>query len=488
MYSKTLAEDEMQRLSVYFENYGKCRHMFLNRYCGINSMALIQDARKVRNQVRLENKAKVSEQKFEAIYHFQTKSWVNALMDTCANLKAMWSNLANRLNKLISQNDHLNDTQKHVLWHAVLTYQDLELNAPKSLEKILSNLSPAEKRQAYNYLRRITRRYSHVARKVKNKEYRSISVDYDWKLKNQRIFSFISETPRKPYQIELTSNWCYKTSGDIKIILDRYKKRLIIHKLIKAKTYQHTWEKEIGVDKGLATLLSVDSENEYGKNFSALMRKYVDLLAKRNANRNPYLGLRYQLNKKLNDLSLTAKQQRKLKRQVTNLEQNNIGKRRYNRRAEASKSTIDAFMNQAIRQLIKFEQPRVLVKEDLTFTRDSSPKKEKNRYQRRIRRNLNSWVKGRLNDRLEYLSDKHQVMYVDVNPAYTSQYCPLCGAKLNKRYGNHNQLTSCPSCGKMDANIAAAKNILKRLSDKEITFFTPYKQVKKILDLRASKA
>ena len=36
----------------------------------------------------------------------------------------------------------------------------------------------------------------------------------------------------------------------------------------------------------------------------------------------------------------------------------------------------------------------------------------------------------------------------------------------------------------MNANTSAAKNILKRKNDNEISLYTPYKQVKKILDNR----
>ena len=37
-------------------------------------------------------------------------------------------------------------------------------------------------------------------------------------------------------------------------------------------------------------------------------------------------------------------------------------------------------------------------------------------------------------------------------------------------------------------NIAAAKNILSRLTDEEITLYTPYKRVKEILDSRIKEA
>ncbi|MCI1659357.1 MAG: transposase, partial [Lactobacillus delbrueckii] len=50
------------------------------------------------------------------------------------------------------------------------------------------------------------------------------------------------------------------------------------------------------------------------------------------------------------------------------------------------------------------------------------------------------------------------------------------------------ELTKCKKCGEIDANIAAAKNILSRLTDEEITLYTPYKRVKEILASRIKEA
>ena len=57
-----------------------------------------------------------------------------------------------------------------------------------------------------------------------------------------------------------------------------------------------------------------------------------------------------------------------------------------------------------------------------------------------------------------------------------------------ERYGSHHELTRCKKCGEMNANIAAAKNILSRLTDEEITLYTPYKRVKEILVSRIKEA
>jgi len=68
----------------------------------------------------------------------------------------------------------------------------------------------------------------------------------------------------------------------------------------------------------------------------------------------------------------------------------------------------------------------------------------------------------------------------EVNPAYTSQVCPE-RSYVHKDNRNGDRF-KCRDCGMVgDANLLAAKTVLSRLEEKEITLYTPYKKVKEIL-------
>ena len=43
VYSKKISDEEFARMSDFFERYGRCRHFFLNRYCGIKSMLAVNN-------------------------------------------------------------------------------------------------------------------------------------------------------------------------------------------------------------------------------------------------------------------------------------------------------------------------------------------------------------------------------------------------------------------------------------------------------------
>jgi putative transposase len=506
VYSKKISDEEFARMSDFFERYGRCRHFFLNRYCGIKSMLAVNNWQALRNQVRKWDKpVKGSKGKLETVYNFQTKHWVGALREACANIKSMWSNLANRLKKVIQGNENLSADQRHLLffilkfksaWQAVLLHKPIELPEEyvEALTEIEAKLTDKQIKQAHSYLRRITYRYHYRARKS-GRLGSSMKCDLNWAFEGN-TFSFSSDVPRKQFSVEMTSPWSYPRTGDITVVLDRIKQRLEVHKLISSKCYSNDSKKAIGIDKGLATLLSCSSGNEYGENFSKLANAIVDKYGKRNANRQPYMSLRWQLNQQLEQLekadkplSKTAlRKKRKLLGKLKNLEQNNIGRKSYEKSYRSAQETVRSFINHAINRMIETEHPAVIAKEDLTFVKEKGVKSDNSRFARKMRKRLNSWTKGQLDERIEYLSSKNSIETHDVNPAYTSQYCPICGQHFEERYGSHHELTKCKKCGEMNANIAAAKNILSRLTDEEITLYTPYKRVKEILASRIKEA
>lgn len=465
VYSKSLTDQQFQQLDNLTVEYGICRSMFFNQLCGIRNMLNINHFRKLRNQIRQLGLGTI----YQNRYHFLGKHWIYALMDTCGNVKSMWSNLANRIRNTIRDNDNINKDEQHYLffilkfpelWHSILVYDQ---NSVQRIDKkyrvkylsLQNRLTNDQLRHAHSYLRRVTRRYKPKPRASKRQN-RSMTYDENmYRFETSRHFRFSSNEPRKVIDVVLTTDWHYRKNGNIQIILDRIKKRIEIHKLISTHTQLLPQAKPLGIDKGLATLISCSSNDEYGLNFSYLLNTEVERLCKINAARN------YQRNKGYS-----------------------TGFKRYNHRKQRSQEQLHKFVNHTILSMLKTELPVVIVKEDLSFTKDKLSKKRDKR-KAKMHRKLNSWVKGYLNNRIEYLCQKYNIPFVDVNPAYTSQYCPHCHQHFTDRYGKHNEFVICPNCGKLNANTSAAKNILQRKDDSEITLYTPYKKVKKILDQRA---
>jgi IS605 OrfB family transposase len=290
--------------------------------------------------------------------------------------------------------------------------------------------------------------------------------------------------------LKLCGPWCYRKKGDIQVIFDRESRRVEIHKLIHVRE-KHLKDSsgETGVDKGLATLLSCSSGREYGEGFSTQVYDEAERINTRNTNRNYFIQkhkeLRHEAESLRNDNSLDpgTKKFRTdcLKREMAHIEDHNLGSKRYRKQHACAMEEVRKAVNHAVKDMIRTEKPSILVKEDLTFTHDSKKKYAP------VMRLLSQWSKGILDDRIEYKCMEYHVKTVDVNPAYTSRFCPKCGAKT-ARGGPHNSVMTCPDCGKMNANTAAAQNILSRLHDPDIEKHTPYKKVEKILIERYRKS
>lgn len=544
-YTVKLDGDELKELDELFTAYGKCRDLLYSQLCGINHMIDVANWYGPRDKIRVhdgeikkarkvvkdwkkaykKNKAqglkspdartvRLSKQKLlSEQFGIQGRHVTEAVKDVCMSLNSMWSNLGLKLKKIVQANDALSNAERQYLnyvftspyyWQLILQRRENEAQPNEEISQypaLRAALSEEQLRHCFGYIRRLTRKHkpyphSTTARCM-------LCDEMMWKVVKKdgsNYLEIMTAKCRKKKQFKLTGPYCYankKKRGDIQLILDRDKKRLEVHRAIKAVAHNiRKLQKQLGMDKGLTTLISCSSGQEYGVDFSKLVGAEVERINDRNTNRNEYIQSAKELREEKSalqeklDKDYSAKTKKRirhrlgsLERQIARLEKHHLGNKLYHRQHERKQRDMERVMNTGIRQMLVAEDPDVLIKEDLTFTKEKLPKAS-NRYEAKVRRKLSSWTKGRLDKRIEYLCSGLGIQTIDVNPAYTSQFCPRCGAHFTERKGAHHETAVCPNCGKMNANIAAAVNILQRAGDKEITKYTPYKNVKLILEDR----
>lgn len=93
-----------------------------------------------------------------------------------------------------------------------------------------------------------------------------------------------------------------------------------------------------------------------------------------------------------------------------------------------------------------------------------------------------SWAKGTPADALESVCTQRKARHVLVNAAYTSQMDSPTGSLQGRRVGDKFYRENGDV---LQADHNAAMNVLARLGDSEITRFTPYKEVRRILLTRS---
>ncbi|WP_367183917.1 zinc ribbon domain-containing protein [Ferrimicrobium sp.] len=128
------------------------------------------------------------------------------------------------------------------------------------------------------------------------------------------------------------------------------------------------------------------------------------------------------------------------------------------------------------------QRPREVIIEDLSHLRGKGRSKK-------ISRLCSSWARDENQERITVHAYVGGSGIQTVNAAYTSQTCPdpTCGyVHRDNRHGDvfhcRNPYWECNWQG--DVDHVAAMSIKSRIKDREISRFTPYKEVNKILDER----
>lgn len=453
----SLVSDETE-LFLIAERYKNVKNYVYSRYSGIHSLILLEDYKKEIRDVWV--KSKFAEQ-----WKLPARYWKLALDDGIANIKSKWSNVKNDIKSAIRTNTNVTEDERHFIYyilksnellHGILTHK--KFKKPKKLE-----ILEIREKYIFNLIRRYVRKYKKGI--PYSKKANGFSIDrpmYDYYEKDGKNFIEITSTvPRNRMAFELKDKNVF--GGNIRIVIDG--KTVRLHHNAKKKERKLTKvEHIIGLDKGHKTLLATSTGNLYGVKLNELLNKETERLKEVNAKRNPY----YATVRNLEENAEFEKAER--------IRNNNLGKKKYDRNKNKYDETTKSFINKELNRFIFEEKPSEIIQEDLSFVSWD------NRFPKQVKRKLSRWIKGYIKVRIEFKCDLYGIKYTKVNAAYTSQVCSCCG-----NFGVRNgDVFMCKNCGKKHADVNASINVLKRKNDKEITTYTPFKKVKKILEDRIS--
>jgi transposase len=156
----------------------------------------------------------------------------------------------------------------------------------------------------------------------------------------------------------------------------------------------------------------------------------------------------------------------------------NLGHKKFYRIKDRQRNIVKDFVNLGLNDFLKSNSDlKLLIVENLNFTYTN------HKFSKIQRRRLSSWIKGIMKDRNSFKCQQNGVLLEDINAAYLSQTCPLCW--YVHKENRHGDLFHCLSCGfEGQADYVSSLNALLRFKDPDIGRFTPYKEVKGILQER----
>lgn len=217
-------------------------------------------------------------------------------------------------------------------------------------------------------------------------------------------------------------------------------------------------EGSIGVDKGYTEAFADSRGGFHGEGFGAELRAFSDATHKTGRARNKL----HDLEKKHREAGRAAKADR--------IRLNNLGTKKLLGRRKRAQIRLRNIAFKAAHGIVDIAD--TVAAEDL-----ASPIARKKPWKGYNRR-MSFWAKGVLAEALESVSKQREACLVYVASAYTSQIDSHTGLLEGRRVGDRFYHAN-GAVSQADAN--AARNIESRMHDPEITRYTPYREIKRIL-------
>ena len=364
-------------------------------------------------------------------------AWKEMLRDTVADIKAYREAAKEKVKRSIRE--HTTD---------------------KAEQKRLYTLLKKDKWTEDNFLHRQMRKhFKHGVNHTHNQIIIRADMCKTFELSGQCWLKVPSLVPRQTIKIPLNTAMEYAPKGTLRLIL---KNGVVeVHSTYDAPETNDCGSEITGVDKGYSEAF-VDSDGAtYGEGLGDLISAESD-----------YLNQKY---KRRNKLRAIAKA-KPHKRQA--IEDNNLGRKKLDKRQDTQQAKLKTLIYTATHKLA--DKAGVIVAEDLT-----SPIQSKRNYGKNTNRRLNTWTKGILADALTNVSQRRGSTLQLVNAAYTSQMDSfldglLIGTRKGDKFYRDNGVV-------VQADWNAARNVLARLEDSEISLYMPYCEVKRVLQERTDR-
>jgi transposase len=224
-------------------------------------------------------------------------------------------------------------------------------------------------------------------------------------------------------------------------------------------------DKVMGVDKGYTEAFTDSQGQHHGESFGQVLTAYSHQVSATGKARNRL----HALEKKHRAAGRIAKAER--------IRANNLGKKKQVARRQRTQQHLRTIAYQAAHTIM--DEAALLASEDLT--QPIAGKVQWRDYNRR----MSHWAKGVLAQALDEVSQQRGTRHDIVNAAYTSQMDSITGRLEGERRGDKFYRANGDV---IQADVNAARNVLARLDDPDITRYMPHGEVKRILLGRFSGA
>lgn len=427
--------------------YAKEKNHWLDVLKDWKYQALLGTPRKIRDEFIHKN--------YQSISGMQARHWKLALQDAVETWDKHWkAKFVPLRSKIASHFKH--EAERHYAYWLIKGYSQFSEMMQGKVPTPNFDINIACCQKVANFIQRQVKKQK-VSRPVIKKA-RSVKFDsscYSFFENNgTQYIKIMSLEKGKRILIPLSGKG--PIEGNISLVLDE--EDLFIH--ISQEIQSKTLESELveAVDFGYSEVITDTQGICYGTQFGKILTKVSDA-------RHKKMQKRHKLHAIQKKLVQTKKS--------SNILKYNLSRKKLKKVAKRAKSSLEREINTAINELLKNKNPSILITEDLSHCFSYNKPKS-------VNRKLSSWLRGKLQERVEFKALAEGFRHEQVNPAYGSQTCTQCG--LVDHRNRVNDKFKCLYCRHEDmADRVAAMNYFRRFGDEEIGRYVPYSQVKTIL-------
>ncbi|MBI2568068.1 MAG: transposase [Candidatus Schekmanbacteria bacterium] len=403
---------------------------------------------------------------YTSLANLQGRQWKMAMKDAFETVEKQWASLAVDIRGLVAKQQAWTEAEKHyAYWILMNSHRIATLVAGQAPVPDHFAVSRSEKRRVRSYLRRVIRRQRGRAPRVSRA--RSFTLDANmysvFEYAQRQYLSIMSLEPGARIAVPLIGRAAI--SGNIRIVLDRDRRRVEAHVIQEVVPVKPLEGKPAAVDAGVTEVLTDELGNRYGEGFGKVLGTFSDRVCDKGKKRSKLRSVA----KKARDRGDGKKAHR--------IETRNLGTKKLSASRQRMRAEIERRIDEATNQVLAVRTPAVLVTERLDIRGKAKS--------RRLSRMVSRWARKYLKDRVEFTASARGARREQVNASYSSQTCPVptCGyVHADNRQGDRFQCGHCGYTG--EADTVAAINLLARFEDPEIRLLTPKDRVKSILQRR----
>lgn len=410
----------MKKLMEIAKDYSTVKNYVYQRYGGIKSLPKLYPGYTVQNEMTASG--------LRASLGLPSVYFYLAVFDALGDIKNQWTQVKDRIEKCIRENENLTAADRHYLrfvmkqsdcLEAILLKKEMQLpeDWEKSFEKVRAGV---EENRLNQYLCRQVRKQ---LKKLQTDSMDVFSVsERAYRYDDHGIYLAAKEK-RKRIFIPLTDNNRYIRQLTIQLFPEE--SNIIIHVPVEMRVRQHEdYHGEIGLAMGIRTMFVTDENHIYGERYSEYQYALSEYIREGNS--------RYRRNKDTNP-----------------------GRKKYMAGRQRLEEALHTYINAEINRMLRTEKPAVIYLPKLLQNSKAGVNKK-------INSSVSLWQKGYVRSRLTQKCREQSISLVEVFAKDISRVCSQCGAVGEKM----EDIFICKTCcAKLPERENAAKNALSRGRD-----------------------